>query len=87
MMPADPTGGTGPRGAGTTRRPAAARERTRMGFLRRNWLLWSALLLITVGYLLLAGDSITAAPLLLVVGYCIVLPLYLWRSFRGGEGE
>jgi hypothetical protein len=30
-----------------------------------------------VGYLLLAHGSTTAAPILLVVGYCVLLPLGL----------
>jgi hypothetical protein len=36
-----------------------------------------AALVLGAGYLLLARGSTTAAPVLLVVGYCILLPLGL----------
>jgi len=36
-----------------------------------------AAVVLGVGYLLLAKGSTTAAPILLVVGYCILLPLGL----------
>lgn len=51
-------------------------------FTHRNWLLFAVgILTIAVGYVLLSippADgfwSLTAAPLLLVLGYCVVLPL------------
>jgi len=56
-------------------------------FFKRTWLLWSALVAVVVGYILLASGDITAAPLLLVLGYCLLLPLFLWFSFRGRSGE
>ena len=36
-----------------------------------------AVVVLGVGYLTLAGGSTTLAPILLVVGYCILLPLGL----------
>ncbi|MAF26765.1 MAG: hypothetical protein QF819_08145 [Gemmatimonadota bacterium] len=30
---------------------------------------------IAIGYLLLSGGSITMAPILLVLGYCVLIPL------------
>ena len=42
---------------------------------------------IAAGYALLAGGDITVAPLLLVLGYCILVPLFLLRSFLRGKGE
>jgi len=50
--------------------------------LRRFWLLWTALGAIALGFVLLAAGSLSVAPLLLVGGYCVLLPLFLWRSFR-----
>jgi hypothetical protein len=50
--------------------------------LRRFWLLWTALGAIVAGFLLLAAGSLSLAPLLLVGGYCVLLPFFLWRSFR-----
>ena len=53
-----------------------------MGMLRRFWLLWTALGAIAAGFLMLAARSLSLAPLLLVGGYCVLLPFFLWRSFR-----
>jgi hypothetical protein len=40
-------------------------------------LLGGAALSLAAGYLLLAQGSVTAAPVLLVLGYCVLLPLGL----------
>ncbi len=40
-------------------------------------LLGGAAVALAAGYLLLAHGSTTAAPVLLVVGYCVLLPLGL----------
>ncbi len=40
-------------------------------------LLGGAALSLTAGYVLLASGSTTLAPVLLVVGYCVLLPLGL----------
>jgi hypothetical protein len=56
-------------------------------FFRRTILLWAALGCLGLGYALLRQGDITAAPLLLVAGYCVLLPLFLWRSFRRDSGE
>ncbi len=58
-----------------------------MEILRKNWLLAVGAAAILVGFALLAGGSLSLGPLLLVAGYCLALPLYLWRNFRGGVGE
>lgn len=45
-------------------------------FGKKNQLLFGAgFLIILVGYFLLSKNDITLAPLLLVVGYCVVIPL------------
>ncbi len=42
----------------------------------RNYIIFGvALLVIIIGYVLLAQGSMTAAPLLLVVGYCVIIPV------------
>jgi hypothetical protein len=58
-----------------------------MDLLKSHWLLVVALLAVVAGFVLLSSGDLTAAPLLLVSGYCVFLPLYLWRSFRRGVGE
>ena len=68
----------------TNRRAARSRERNRnrdadsLRFSRKNGILGLAgLVVIVLGYALLAQGSITAAPLLLVLGYLVLLPLAL----------
>ena len=55
--------------------------------LKAHWLLAISVVAVIAGFVLLTTGSLTAAPLLLVAGYCVLLPLYLWRSFRRGVGE
>ncbi len=52
--------------------PARLRFRSRNGIL-----LAAAVVSIGVGYLLLAQGSTTLAPILLVLGYCVLFPLGL----------
>ncbi len=40
-------------------------------------LLAAAVLSLIVGYVLLANGNVTAAPVLLVLGYCVLFPLGL----------
>lgn len=50
----------------------------RLRFRRRNVVLLSAAVVaLGVGYWMLAQGSTTAAPLLLVLGYCVLFPLGL----------
>ncbi len=50
----------------------------RLHFRGRNYLLLGgALAAVGVGYLLLAGGDTTIAPILLVLGYCVLFPLGL----------
>ncbi len=50
----------------------------RLHFRGRNYVLMgSALAAVGVGYLLLAGGDTTIAPMLLVLGYCVLFPLGL----------
>jgi len=55
--------------------------------LRRNWLLVAALTAIVLGYVLLDLGRLSLGPLLLVGGYCVLLPFYLWTGFRRRVGE
>ena len=61
---------------------------------RNILLLMVGILIIVIGYFLLGRGSITAAPLLLVLGYCVVVPLSitLWvkrpaDKKQSGTGE
>jgi len=60
-------------------------------FGRRNYVaLGGALVSILLGFWLLSRGSITAAPILLVLGYCVLVPYGLASGRRGertSEGE
>jgi uncharacterized membrane protein HdeD (DUF308 family) len=43
----------------------------------RKWILGAGLVSIVIGYILLSQGSISAAPALLVLGYCILVPVAL----------
>jgi hypothetical protein len=58
-----------------------------MKILKDFWLLWAGLGAIALGFLTLEGGMLTVGPLLLVGGYCVLLPFFLWRSFRNSVGE
>lgn len=60
----------------TDPKAGSAPEQGSLQFSPRNGILAAAgVLSIVLGYVLLAQGSITAAPLLLVLGYVILLPL------------
>lgn len=58
-------------------RPSPTRaKRPPLSFSRINAvLLGAAVITIAIGYALLARGSMTLAPVLLVVGYCVLLPV------------
>jgi ABC-type transport system involved in cytochrome bd biosynthesis fused ATPase/permease subunit len=50
----------------------------KLRFGPRNFaFLGAAVVALVVGYAMLAGGSITLAPILLVLGYCVLFPLGL----------
>lgn len=60
-------------------------ESAGLPFSRINYILMgAAVAAIILGYISLASGSITLAPILLVLGYCVLFPFgILW----GGRGE
>ena len=70
-----------------------ARDRDRDGgdlsFGPRNYLVFvAALVSIGLGFILLSRGSITAAPILLVLGYCVLVPYGLATGQRtNSSGE
>jgi hypothetical protein len=66
----------------------AARPVDRLPFERANWILFGvALAVIALGYVFLAAGSITLAPLLLVAGYCVLVPLAIIYKPRPRVGQ
>lgn len=63
-------------------------------FTRRNWILFLVgLAVIALGYVLLRIPpvdgflSLTAAPILLVAGYCVILPAAILVRHRANGGD
>ena len=72
------------------RRSARRAPEVDLGFqwgMLNSILLAAGVFVLVGGYLALAGGSITLAPVLLVLGYCVLLPFFLWRSFQDSVGE
>jgi hypothetical protein len=58
------------------RKGSRPREAIRIRWERRNiGLFGGGLAAVTVGFLLLSQGDVTLAPILLVAGYCILIPL------------
>jgi len=58
-----------------------------MVLLKKFWLLWTSLIAVVLGFVTLATGMLTVGPILLVLGYCVLLPFFLWRSFQDSVGE
>jgi hypothetical protein len=58
-----------------------------MKHLSQLWILAVGLVAIAAGYVALAAGHLSWGPLLLVSGYCVALPVFIWRLFRRGVGE
>ena len=54
---------------------------------QKYYLFAAAMVAIIVGFFALAKGSITLAPILLVVGYCVLLPMALIMKGKPEEGE
>lgn len=55
--------------------------------MKKFSLLWAALAAIILGFVTLGAGRLSIGPLLLVGGYCLLLPFFLWRSFQKSVGE
>jgi Flp pilus assembly protein TadB len=61
---------------GDTRRKREVKAQDHLPLERANLILFAvALAVIVAGYLALAAGSITLAPILLVLGYCVLVPV------------
>jgi len=58
------------------KKKARRQKKSSFVFTRKNYLtLLAGLVIIIVGFIALRMGSITLAPLLLVLGYCVVIPI------------
>ena len=53
-----------------------------MNLMKKFWLLWTSLGAVVLGFITLAAGMLTVGPILLVLGYCVMLPFFLWGSFQ-----
>ncbi|UCE25699.1 MAG: hypothetical protein JSU74_06555 [Candidatus Zixiibacteriota bacterium] len=57
---------------------SAAQQEVKWPYGKKNYLIFAAaMLVIIIGFITLAKGSITLAPILLVIGYCVLLPIAL----------
>ena len=62
-----------------TKKPARENQgQVKWPFGKKNYLVFAlALVVIVIGYVTLGQGSITLAPILLVLGYCVLIPIAL----------
>jgi len=60
------------------------REKSILPFTKRNYVLFAiGFFIIVLGYITLGYGSITLAPILLVLGYCVIIPIAI--IINGGK--
>lgn len=65
-------------------RAQGPKEKAAFPFSRKNYILFAiGLLVIVLGYVTLGYGSITLAPILLVLGYCVIIPVAI--IINGGK--
>jgi hypothetical protein len=65
-------------------RAQGSKEKSALPFSRKNYILFAiGLLVIVLGYVTLGYGSITLAPILLVLGYCVIIPVAI--IINGGK--
>ncbi|NOY88708.1 MAG: DUF3098 domain-containing protein [FCB group bacterium] len=72
----------------TKKRAQKKPEEEKWPYGKKNYVLFAiSLLVIIIGYITLAGGSITLAPILLVVGYCVLIPIALMIKGKPEEEQ
>jgi hypothetical protein len=67
-------------------RPKIEREKAKtvLPFTKKNYILFAVgIFVIVIGYITLGYGSITLAPILLVLGYCVLIPIAI--MINGGK--
>jgi hypothetical protein len=60
------------------------REKAVLPFTKKNYILFAiGIFIIVIGYITLGYGSITLAPILLVLGYCVLIPIAI--IINGGK--
>ena len=72
------------------KRPVTAQKKKEpdFPFLKANYLLFAAgILVIILGFIFLAIGDITLSPILLIVGYCVIIPVALLYSRKQKKAD
>ena len=70
------------------KKSTVAGQEPRWPFGLRNYLIFIlALVIIVIGYVSLGHGSITLAPVLLVIGYCVLIPVAIMIKGRTDEAD
>lgn len=70
------------------KKSAVAKEDPDWPFGLRNYLVFIlALVIIIIGYISLGYGSITLAPVLLIAGYCVLIPIAIMIKGRPDEAD
>jgi len=65
-------------------RPKIVKEKAVLPFTKKNYILFAiGIFVIVIGYVTLGYGSITLAPILLVLGYCVLIPIAI--IINGGK--
>ncbi|MCB2229948.1 DUF3098 domain-containing protein [bacterium] len=63
-------------------------DRSHWPFGRRNYIMLAVALAVTVaGFLFLGSGDITMAPILLVIGYCVLMPIAIFIRDKKADPE
>ena len=66
----------------------AVQKSEALPFGKKNWMiLGAALASIILGFISLASGSITLAPILLVLGYCVLMPVGIMIKDKPADAE
>jgi hypothetical protein len=70
--------------AAQTAKAQRPKDKSVLPFTKKNYVLFAlGLLVIVIGYVTLGYGSITLAPILLVLGYCVIIPIAI--IINGGK--
>lgn len=68
--------------------PARSKSSMKLPFGKKNMMLFGAgLLSVILGFVTLASGSETLAPILLVLGYCVLIPVSIILKDKGKDSD
>jgi hypothetical protein len=66
----------------------AVQRRSGWPFGKKNYIMFAVAIAVCIlGFIMLSTGDITLAPILLVLGYCVLMPIAIWIKGRPDEEE